>query len=677
MYKSIQEVNNMNKNYIPYPFYWDDVPIDISFVFKNEKPAGKHGFLKTEGENFVFEDGTKAIFWGTNFNSGLIFPPFDFSEKIAKRLAKIGINLVRFHQMDAEWATPNIFQFTKGERKGNTLDFDPESMKRLDYLIHCLKKEGIYIYMDMLTYRKFKKGDGVEAASELGDAARPYCIFNRKLIELQKKFNYDLWTHINPYTGLAYKDEPAIVLTEIINEGDMFSRPTTILYYKNELDVMFDKWLKNKNLKKPEGDIVYPSDDPIVIDFLIEVQENYYKEMISHLRDIGVKIPITGTNWAKNAANRKTQLVTDFDDGHTYWYGWKWQEKVKEFHNNPMVEAVDTMLPALTFSRHVARPYFISEWDEPWPNEWRAESPIYMAAVGALQNWSGFAIHTYSYSSMRSIEVTGKEVSSQAIGSVPYREGVFNTWNDPAKFGLFYHSALLLRRGDVKEANKSYGIKVKNMALTPGKIPALSLITEKHKAGLILDSNEKDCKDFDNDIVNNVISPDERVADIDKGEVLSDTGELYRSWDKRIGWIDSERTKAIYGFVGSVPCIDLKDVSLEVKTDFATIAMSSLTDKPIYLSDNILLTTVGRSKNTDMKFNEEHNIMLEVGRPPILVEVIEAEIRIKTEIETLKVWAVNAEGFFAGVVPSTYENGILKFKLGERFASMYYLIQAE
>ena len=151
---------------------------------------------------------------------------------MAKRLAKTGINLVRFHQLDAEWSTPNIFQFTKGKRKGNTLDFDPESMKRLDYLIYCLKNEGIYIYMDMLTYRKFKSGDGVEAADELEDAARPYCIFNRKLIELQKKYNYDLWNHINPYTGLAYKDDPAIVLTEIINEGDMFSRPVKALLQK-------------------------------------------------------------------------------------------------------------------------------------------------------------------------------------------------------------------------------------------------------------------------------------------------------------------------------------------------------------------------------------------------------------------------------------------------------------
>ncbi len=81
--------------------------------------------------------------------------------------------MVRFHQIDAEWSTPNIFQFTKGENKPNTLTIDPESIDRLDYLIHCLKQEGIYIYMDPLTYRRFKTGDGVEAADQLPDAAKP------------------------------------------------------------------------------------------------------------------------------------------------------------------------------------------------------------------------------------------------------------------------------------------------------------------------------------------------------------------------------------------------------------------------------------------------------------------------------------------------------------------------
>lgn len=56
--------------YIQYNLPWDDMPIDISYVFEHEKPAGKHGFMTVNGNKFQFEDGTEMKFWGTNFNSG-------------------------------------------------------------------------------------------------------------------------------------------------------------------------------------------------------------------------------------------------------------------------------------------------------------------------------------------------------------------------------------------------------------------------------------------------------------------------------------------------------------------------------------------------------------------------------------------------------------------------------
>ena len=77
------------KNYFPYPFFSDDVPIDISFVFENEKPAGKHGFLKVDGRSFRFEDGTAVKFWGTNFNGAGCFPERDYAEKLSLRLIRV------------------------------------------------------------------------------------------------------------------------------------------------------------------------------------------------------------------------------------------------------------------------------------------------------------------------------------------------------------------------------------------------------------------------------------------------------------------------------------------------------------------------------------------------------------------------------------------------------------
>ena len=57
--------------YIPTPAYYDQMPVDISFVFQNERPAGKHGFLKVDGDNFRFEDGTPGNLehplWGIRY----------------------------------------------------------------------------------------------------------------------------------------------------------------------------------------------------------------------------------------------------------------------------------------------------------------------------------------------------------------------------------------------------------------------------------------------------------------------------------------------------------------------------------------------------------------------------------------------------------------------------------
>jgi hypothetical protein len=261
------------------------------------------------------------------------------------------------------------------------------------------------------------------------------------------------------------------------------------------------------------------------------------------------------------------------------------------------------------------------------------------------------------------MNILGKEVSSSTIGGVPYREGIFSTWNDPAKFGLFYHSALITRRGDVSRANNKYAIKIEDLM---GKDkPAFNVSSELSQIAA----------HYEGDTEARLISEKEVLVDPESGEVRSDTGELYRSWAKNYGTIDTDKTKCAYGFLEKNGRIDLKGLELECKTDFAVIALSSLTDEPIEKSDNILLTTVGRAKNTDAKFDGEQ--MLDYGRPPILIEVIEVDISLKTEYSTLKVWAVNAEGFYVGAIPATYENGSLKFTLGKQFPSMYYLIQAE
>ena len=42
--------------YMPVYFYPDRMPIDISWVFPDERPSGKHGFCQVDGDRFSFED---------------------------------------------------------------------------------------------------------------------------------------------------------------------------------------------------------------------------------------------------------------------------------------------------------------------------------------------------------------------------------------------------------------------------------------------------------------------------------------------------------------------------------------------------------------------------------------------------------------------------------------------
>ena len=645
------------------------MPIDISSAFKDAAPAGRHGFIKVEGDKMVFEDGTPALFWGVNFNGGACFPDFDYSKKVASRLRKTGVNLVRFHQLDAEWDSPHIFAFQKGQRIGSTTTLHPESMKRLDYLVACLKEEGIYCYLDMNTYRNFKTGDGVENAAQLEDAADPYCYYDRKLIELQKKFVYDIWNHVNPYTGLAYKDDPVFVMSEIINERDFFARKrfTGVEPYTTNFRNLYNDWLKENNI---EGDAygIDINDDTIdsLVAFKVEMQIRFYREMYDYMREVGVKIPICGTNWGINGAVTKSnQAVNDYMDSHQYFYDWNWGEYVKKRSDKAITQYRSFNMGCIYGVRALDRPLFVSEWDMPWPNSFRAESLLY-AAVGALQGYTGLAIHTYAYGTrLAEMKILGKEVSSHTIGNVPYREGIFSTWNDPAKYGLFYHSALITRRQDVAIAPESTALKVTDL-INKAEFAACDPYGEWKRVGVTFD---------DKDPAADETIPVEEAALPDTGEVRSVTGELYRSWEKNYGTIDTARTKAAYGFLEKNGEIALDGMKVKCDTDFAVIACSSLTDASIKDSDNLLLTAVGRAENTDAKFDGD--TMVDYGKPPVMIEVIEADIQIAVDNPNMKVWAVNPEGMFVGYLKSTYENGILSFRIGDTMNSMYYLIQAE
>ena len=671
--------------YIPTPAYHDRMPVDISFVFDQERPAGKHGFLKVDGDQFRFEDGTPAKFWGVMFNGGANFPTHEYAQQVARRVAMTGCNIVRLHQLDAQWCVPNIYQMYAGPRLDDTRHMCPESLERLDYLIYCLKQEGIYLTIDMLTYRKFKSGDGVKYADQLADAARFYSMYDPVMVQLQKEYMTDLWEHYNPYTGLKYKDDPVFVMCTIISENNLFYDRSVrkdyvrIPYYDNMFRDLFNDWLQEQGIEYDAyGCDLFTEDQPMV-DFKMYLSEKYYNEMMEHARSIGVKVPTVVTNWLHVNAEVALGKHSDFTDMHRYMSDWHWSEHEK-VSSHMCITDYESVLGKMGRVKIHGKPVFFSEWDLTWPNSYRALGTPHMAAVACLQDWSGMTIHTYSYSNfLDRIQILGKESSSNSVGSIAYRDGYFSIWNDPAKINLFYHAALMLRRGDVKPAKKLVGAKF-NEPLTKLTTKAFDSLIERHRIVTVLD-------DTDTTGIDEIVKDTDVIPREQPKRIVSDTGELWRDLSRSFGAVDSPRTKMLYGRLGRYNAedtrdrarldlaIDLTDMRVDCLTDFAVVALSSLTDDPINQSPHMLLSTIGRARNSGAQFDGEK--MLDIGHAPIVSEVIEADIAIRTNQEHLWVWAVNAEGYYAGRLDTTYEDGWLKFHVGDHFPASHYLIVAE
>ncbi|MBT3289196.1 MAG: hypothetical protein HN380_17770 [Victivallales bacterium] len=633
-------------DWVPFVLPWDSAPVDVSFL--NHKPAGKHGFVQVRDGKFVLDGSDEEIrFWGTCFSAGANFPSHEQSEKIARRLAAFGINMVRTHHADAPWAERHFFP----KQVDNTREFDKENLDRFDYLVLCLKREGIYLYLDQLVHRRFKTGDGVDAVDKLEPAGKPYSNFDPRLIELQKEFSRNIWTHVNPYTKLAYKDDPAIALMEFTNENDLFTQAIELEPYRSRLEVMYRAWGAKQGVKLPAGKIDFTKRTDPMTRFLIKVQADYYREMGDYLRqEVGVHVPMTGSNWSRNAALLLALDDLPFTDSHAY-HNHPSREGV--FGNNPMVGGSGTIMDGLGFQSRPGKAFFVSEWDQPWPNEWRAEMAVWMGAVAAFQGWNGLTVYTYRHS-------VGLPVNSIS--------GAFETFNDPARFGLFPHAALAYRRRDFTEGEKTTLVQIPKRLAASAKSPspwsgrAYRGLAETQRFRTAFGRRGKGVR-FGKPIA-------------EGKQRQSSTGQIQRDIEQRILLLDSPRTQAITGFLAKAGEQKTSGLTVTSTTTFATIAASALDDRTLNQSGRILLTAVGRAENTDFTYNLLRNRKLSSGSGPILIDPVRATISLRTTRTDLQIIPVAADGTKGDPLASRYADGALQFEIGPAAKTIYYLVQA-
>jgi len=325
------------------------------------------------------------------------------AEMMARHIAQSGFNMVRLHGIDLPRAvTGRGIPDSIMEVKDGKLGLHKANLDLLDYFVFQLKRHGIYIALDLLTWREFSEEEGIvrkegEGSHHVNQAA----LTDPLMIRLQKDYAAQLFGHLNPYTGLKWKDDPVFAAISLINERGIISYDGLTPHYMGPFKRRWNDWLleqykTRENLAKTwtsnegicdlrkyqdpaEGTVPLPViaevktwDRPYTTGMLktkeyvpdeIEPYVKYYSRMGSQgipstsdmlrfchhmqieyecgmrdfLRDLGVKIPVVGAATGKLPASLKGKAEMDFIDAHIYWDVTRYEENVSRNANKAMV----------------------------------------------------------------------------------------------------------------------------------------------------------------------------------------------------------------------------------------------------------------------------------------------------------------------------------------------------
>ncbi len=596
-----------------------------------DAPAGKHGFLTVKGEQFVFEDGTPVKFLGVVLCGPNAIVDKQKADSLTARLAKMGCNMLRLHHLDAEWAEPNIFGNAKGTRK-----LSPEVMKKIDYLIYSCKKRGIYMFLDILVNRQFYPEDGVEHAPPvLG--AKQVGFYSKKLIELQKEYAKQFLSHKNEYTGLAYKDDPAIALSEFINETTIFTGFGGDLVpegpYREELEALWNKSkFKGKTLASfelewdsdPRGIIKNKKAGADVagsIEFLMGLEEQYFLDMHKYFRSFGVKYPLAGSNMPLPIlAMIKSSNAVDFVANDAYWdhpqlwkiqAGWDMVKYAPINNLSQLLASQNNSIRAVSYYRVTGKPYFI--WgNHSYPSEYQLEHMPLLTCYASLQGWNGIFQHEFDHTPLGADSLESFGVARQ-----------------PEDIAMWVVTAPLFLRGDIKSAPGRVDERItKKMILSDNSYS--DFLKQNHFLPFVT----RVAKTFDQDAQG---SPDDFRKYYDEKNCVfrSETGELIYNGEKGVLEIRAPRVQGVVGFIKGQE-FDFPLFSTKVGNTHAAVLAVSRDNKPLTESKHFYLAVVGPSKMTGQQFNHSRTALKRLGSLPVLQQVINGTVVFKNRTKKSK-----------------------------------------
>ncbi len=612
----------------------------FDFSSRLDAPAGKYGYARPAADGSLrFENAPerRLKLYGTNLCQSANFPSKESADLIADLIARNGYNSVRFHHHDNGLVDP---------KAANSTTLDPEQLDRLDYLFAALKKRGIYLTTDFYTSRVFRSGDGIA-----GDFSQPKALFpiDAAAMENWKTFVRNWMTHRNPYTGLTWAEDPALVMVNLVNEDNLDDRFDRAVALRDRYAAEFETWKKKHGSPNARAD----RSDRRFLEFLCEMQARSLAEMSRFAKEeLKVQASLTSLNFHYNTWLTPLRDRFDVVDNHQYhshpgFPGKAWSLPRK--HNqSSAISAMASTPRSMMATRVTGKPFFVTEFNYCIPNRYRVEGGPLAGGYAALQDWDGLYRFCYSHNIRRI------ENSTIAVGS-------FESVGEPLMQLADRIIASLFLRGDAAPAPEAVSCAVPEQPLQPdyptafsSSFQMLGLVTRigSHVEGHALPPGVTAIKNTGDWNAAGTNASRWRDA-IERKQAVSSTGELRLDANAELFIVRTPRTESLTLPKGALTTGGVLSVS-GIK-NFQTIAATSLDGKPLTESRSILLLHLTDVSNSDAVFaDEDRQLLTKEGKMPLLVRRDRIDITLKLSPGSpLQVQALSADGDPLGTVPAT------------------------
>ena len=372
-------------------------------------------------------------------------------------------------------------------------------------------------------------------------------------------------------------------------------------------------------------------------EFYLNLQTAYFDDMYDFLKnELGVKVPITGSNALIGLPDVLSMKSLDYIDDHAYWDHPRfpnepWSQTDWLINNTSMLNAENLgTIPGIFGGLAMkGKPYTISEYNHGFPNRFETEMIPILTAYASFHDADGLMFFTYSGGSHLDWEND-------------YIDGFFDTHRNPALMALSPVFAKVYRDGLLSSAQNQVGLNFPaefvygttqgdNLGRW-GKFYPYNPEASKTQAVRI--------SGFESGIppALDQISPDpQSVFATNNEETLTDT-------DRGIMRTVSEQFVSLSGFLDKASGVEFGPATMRNANDFGVLGWLSLTDSPVELSERSVIVLSSKAQNSGMVWEGNSTVRNRWGQAPTLIAPLVVELELRIPAETLTVFPLDATG---------------------------------